>query len=50
MKKVKVTLELNSKIVNKIEKLTQEKFTDLLEREINENGEVFIEMLGYDNE
>ena len=49
MKKVQITLELNEKIVKKIEKLTQEKFKDLSEKEINESGEVFIEMMGYDN-
>ena len=49
MKKVQITLELNEKIVKKIEKLTEEKLKDLLEKEINESGEVFIEMMGYDN-
>ena len=49
MKKVQITLELNEKIVKKIEKLTGDKFKDLIEKEINESGEVFIEMMGYDN-
>ena len=49
MKKVQITLELNEKIVKKIERLTEEKLKDLLEKEINESGEVFIEMMGYDN-
>ena len=49
MKKVQITLELKEKIVKKIEKLTEEKLKDLLEKEINESGEAFIEMLGYDN-
>ena len=49
MNKVQITLELNEKIVKKIEKLTEEKLKDLLEKEINESGEVFIEMMGYDN-
>lgn len=49
MNKVQITLELNEKIVKKIEKLTEEKLKDLLEKEINESGEAFIEMLGYDN-
>ena len=49
MKKIQITLELNEKIVKKIEKLTGDKFKDLIEKEINESGEVFIEMMGYDN-
>ena len=49
MKKVQITLELNEKIVKKIEKLTGDKLKDLLEKEINESGEEFIEMMGYDN-
>ena len=49
MKKVQITLELSEKIVKKIEKLTGDKFKDLIEQEINESGEVFIERMGYDN-
>ena len=49
MKKIQITLELSEKIVKKIEKLTGDKFKDLIEKEINESGEVFIEMMGYDN-
>lgn len=50
MKKIKIELELNEKIVKKIEKLLDgEKLKDILEREMNENGETFIEMMGYDN-
>ena len=51
MKKIKIELELNEKIVKKIERLTGEKLKELLEKELSvENGEVFIEMMGYDNE
>jgi hypothetical protein len=49
MKKIQITLELNEAIIKKIEKLTQEKFKDLIEKEINESGKVFIERMGYDN-
>lgn len=50
MKKIKIELELNEKIVKKIEKLNDgEKLKDILEKEINENGDVFIEMMGYDD-
>ena len=49
MNKVQITLELNEKIVKKIEKLTGENFKELLEKEINESPEAFIEMMGYDN-
>ena len=48
MKKIKIELELNEKIVKKIESLTGEKLKDLLEKELSvENGDVFIEMMGY---
>ena len=51
MKKIKIELELNEKIVKKIERLTGEKLKDLLEKELSvEAGDVFIEMMGYDNE
>ena len=49
MKKITITLELNEKTVKKIEKLTGDKFKDLIEKEINESGEWFIETMGYDN-
>ncbi len=51
MKKIKIELELNEKIVKKIERLTGEKLKELLEKELSvEDGDVFIEMMGYDNE
>ena len=50
-KTIKIELELNEKIVEKFERLTGEKLKELLERELSvEDGEVFIEMMGYDNE
>lgn len=49
MKKVQITLELNEKSVKMIERLAEEKLKDLLEKEINETPEVFIEKMGYDN-
>jgi hypothetical protein len=48
MKKVKVELELNEDIVKRIEELTGGDFKELIEGEINESGDVFIEMMGYD--
>lgn len=54
MKKVQITLELNEKSVKMIEELegVQEEgltLKTLLEQEINNNPDVFIEMLGLDN-
>jgi len=49
MKKVQITLELNEKAVKMIERLAEEKLKDLLEKEINESPEAFVEMMGYDN-
>ena len=49
MNKVQITLELNEEIVKKIEKLAEENLKDLLEKEINDAGDVFIELMGYDN-
>jgi len=46
---VKVELILSAKIVRKIEELSETNIKSLLEKEINENGEAFIEMMGYDN-
>jgi len=48
-KKIKIELELDAKAVRKIEKLALEGINKLLEREINENADTFIEMMGYDN-
>ncbi len=48
-KKVTITLELSERMVKKIEKLAEEDIKTLLEKEINENGEEFIEALGYDD-
>jgi hypothetical protein len=47
--KVTITLELDAKMVKRIERLAEESLKGLLEREINQSGEAFIEMLGYDN-
>jgi hypothetical protein len=49
MNKIKVTLELNQEMVEKIEELADCSIKDLLELEINESGDAFIEMMGYDN-
>ena len=49
MKKIQIVLELNEKVVKKIENLTYTDFKELLEEEINNNAEAFIEQLGYDN-
>ena len=48
-KKITITLVLDAKAVRKIEKLALEGINKLLEREINENADTFIEMMGYDN-
>lgn len=47
--KVQITLNLNPNAVKHIEQLAEEKIQVLLEREINENTEAFVEMMGYDN-
>ena len=49
MKKIQIVLELNEKVVKKIEDLTYTDFKELLEGEINNNAAEFIERLGYDN-
>lgn len=47
---MKIMIELSEKVVRKIEKAAEEDIKTLLEREISEqNGEVFIELLGLDN-
>jgi len=47
---VQITLELNEKSVKKIENyLEEDTLKSFLEREINDNPECFIEMLGLDN-
>jgi hypothetical protein len=48
-KKIKIELELDAIAVGKIEAAAEEGFKQLFEREINENPDAFIEMLGYDN-
>lgn len=49
MKKIKIELELSAAAVKKIEDLNGVSLKPLLESEINENVDVFIEMMGYDN-
>lgn len=46
---MKIELDLNQEIVEKIEELVGISIKELLEKEINEDGDVFIEMMGYDN-
>jgi hypothetical protein len=48
-KKIKIELELDAIAVGKIEAAAEEGFKTLLEKEINENADSFIEMMGYDN-
>ena len=48
-KKITITLELDAIAVGKIEAAAEEGFKTLLEKEINENADSFIEMMGYDN-
>jgi hypothetical protein len=48
-KKIKIELELDAIAVGKIEAAAEEEFKTLLEKEINENPDSFIEMMGYDN-
>ena len=49
MNKIKIELELDAKVVRKIERLTEDDMKSLLEDEINNNPDAFIEMMGYDN-
>jgi hypothetical protein len=48
-KKVTVTLELSVAAVKKIERLAEQNIKELLENEINNSTDTFIEMMGYDN-
>lgn len=48
-KKVPVTLELSVAAVKKIERLAEQNIKELLENEINNSTDTFIEMMGYDN-
>ena len=48
-KKVPVTLELSVAAVEKIERLAEQNIKELLENEINNSTDTFIEMMGYDN-
>jgi hypothetical protein len=48
-KKVPVTLELNEAAIKKIESLAERNIKELLENEINNSTDAFIEMMGYDN-
>ena len=47
---MKITLDLDDDIVKRIEELTGTDIKELLESELNDNGDVFIEIMGYDNE
>tara|TARA_R110000868_G_scaffold103681_1_gene285321 strand:+ start:1952 stop:2104 length:153 start_codon:yes stop_codon:yes gene_type:complete len=49
MKKIKIELELSAAAVDKIEKLNGVGLKQMLETEINENVDTFIELMGYDN-
>jgi hypothetical protein len=45
-----ITLNLSESVIQRIEDLTGESIEKLLEREINNaNGEIFIELMGFDN-
>jgi hypothetical protein len=48
-KKIKIELELDAAAVKKIEKLNGVGLKQMLECEINENVDTFIEIMGYDN-
>jgi len=48
-KKITITLELDAIAVGKIEAAAEGDIASLLESEINENADAFIEMFGYDN-
>ena len=49
MKKIKIVLELDAKSVKKIEKAADDNIKNLIESEINNDPDCFIESLGYDN-
>ena len=46
---VQITLALNADIVRRIEKGAEQDIKSLLETEINQNPDSFIEMMGYEN-
>ena len=48
-KKIKIELELSAAAVEKIERLNGVSLKKMLECEINENVDTFIELMGYDN-
>ena len=48
-KKITITLELTEEAIMAIEQTAQVDIKTLLEKEINETPDVFIEMLGLDN-
>ena len=48
-KKITITLELDADAVETIESAADGNLKSLLEQEINENTDAFIEMMGYDN-
>lgn len=48
-KKIKVMLELDAIAVGKIEAAAEGDIQSLLEDEINNNPDAFIELMGYDN-
>ena len=49
MSKIKIELEVEASVVDKIKELTGESLKLLLEQELNKNAEAFIERMGYDN-
>lgn len=49
MKKVYITLELDQKAVDLIEKTAEDNIKYILENEINKSPDCFIEMLGLGN-
>jgi hypothetical protein len=49
VKKISVTLELSERAIKKIERLAEQNIKELLENEINNSTDAFIEMMGYDN-
>ena len=48
-KKITITLELEAYAIEAIESAADGNIKSLLEKEINENTDSFIEMMGYDN-
>jgi hypothetical protein len=48
-KKIIITLELDADAIEAIESAADENIKSLLEKEINENTDSFIEQMGYDN-